>query len=120
MKDPMELLDKHFDGLLTEAEADELCRWVKQDPRHARVVTRAAMIHQRLRQVMRGRQLLEEAASYGHALDDAVIMPAIHLEPGAEALPETAPVVQTAPAALLHFGATGDSPLPSRCRSSLA
>ena len=80
MKDPMELLDKHFDGLLTEAEAEELCQWVKKDPRNARAVTRATMIHQRLRQIMRGRQLLEEAASLGSSLDDAMILPAITLE----------------------------------------
>jgi len=86
----MELLDKHLDGLLDEAEADELCRWVKEDPRHARIVTRAAMIHQRLRQVMRGRQLLEEAASLGASLDDAVILPAIRLEPESETAMEIA------------------------------
>ena len=81
MKDPMEILDKHFDGLLDEAEAAELCRWVNEDPRHARIVTRASMIHQRLRQVMRGRQLLEETASLGTSLDDAMILPSITLEP---------------------------------------
>lgn len=103
MKDPMELLDKHLDGLLDEAGAAELCRWVKADPRHADLVTRAAMIDQRLRQVMRGRQLLEEAASLGTSLDDAVIMPAIRLEqtsePESEAnsLPQAPSVVRTAP-----------------------
>jgi hypothetical protein len=102
MKDPMELLDKHFDGLLSEAEAVELCRWVKEDPRHARLVTRAAMIHQRLRQVMRGRQLLEETAS----LNDAMIMPAITLETETETetLPQAPEVMRIA------------APAPSRRR----
>ncbi len=99
MKDPMEILDKHFDGLLDEAEAAELCRWVKEDPLHARIVTRASMIHQRLRQVMRGRQLLEETASLGTSLDDAMILPSITLEPENEASSDAAPDASPQPPA---------------------
>jgi len=86
----MELLDEHFDGLLDEAGAAELRAWVKQDPRHARMVVDAAMLHQTLREVLHGRRLLEESASANNPLTDCLVMPAIRLGPEDE---EPAPIV---------------------------
>jgi hypothetical protein len=100
MRDPIELLDEHFDGLLDEAGAAELRAWVKQDPRHARMVVDAAMLHQTLREVLHGRRLLEESASANNPLTDCLVMPAIRLGPeDAGAPPVVAPPVPPVKAA---------------------
>ena len=97
MKDPMALLDEHFDGILDEAGAAELSAWVKQNRRNARLLVDAARLHQDLRELFVGRRLLEEAASSGTSLHDAMILPAISLPTNDEPEAQTPPVA-TVPA----------------------
>jgi FecR protein len=106
MRDPMELLDEHFDGLLSEADAAEFCAWIKQDVRHAQKVTDAAMIHQMLRYLLHGRRLLEEeAASLGDPLANSLIMPAIQAEIEIETLAEapSSPVAPVLPPPKIQY-----------------
>jgi len=47
-RNPAELVSRHFDGLLTNDEHQELQDWLRSDPSHRRDFAKAAILHDRL------------------------------------------------------------------------
>jgi hypothetical protein len=100
MTPPRDLISKYLDEPQNLVAAEELCAWVKQDPANARMLAEAALMHQGVRDLLNGQQLLAKTqwSSDGSSderlsetLYDTMILPAIHedenAEPDDEALP---------------------------------
>lgn len=108
MTPPRDLISIYLDQPQNLAAAEELSAWVKKDPANARMLAEAALMHQGVRDLLNGQQLLAktqwssdgsseescEAPSgerLSETLYDTMILPAIHeneaVDPSDEALP---------------------------------